>query len=69
MLLAALAKSTPLVHSLDSHPRWLLAAGATVVLAAALWLLSKLLKWTLLALLVAVLVGGVVVTAWLLVNS
>ncbi len=69
MLLAVLSKSSTLVDSLDAYPRWLVVAGATVAIAAALWLAAKLLKWTLLVLFVVVLVGGVGATAWLLLKN
>ena len=69
VLLAVLTKSSTLVDSLDAQPRWLVIAGATVAVAAAIWLVAKLLKWTLQVLLVAVLVGGVALAAWLLLKS
>jgi hypothetical protein len=69
VLLAVLTKSSTLVDSLDAYPRWLVAAGATVAVAVAIWLVAKLLKWTLLVLLFVVLVGGLGVTAWLLLRN
>lgn len=48
------------------YPPWLVAAGLTVVVACAIWLLAKILKWALWLLLIAVLVGGFGLTLWML---
>ena len=56
----------PLFDSLANYPHWFVAACLTLVVAAAVWLLAKLLKWSLYALIGLVLVGGTVVTVWLL---
>ena len=66
---AALTKSSTLVDSINAQPRWLVVAGVIVAVAVASWLIAKLLKWALMGLLVAVLVGGVALAAWLLLKS
>ncbi len=56
----------PLLDSLASYPHWFVAACLTLVTAAAVWLLAKLLKWSLYFLVALVLVAGTVATVWLL---
>jgi hypothetical protein len=56
----------PLFDSLASYPHWFVAACLTLVIAAMVWLLAKLLKWSLYALIVLVLIGGGAATVWLL---
>lgn len=50
------------------YPRWLVAACLTVVVAVAIWVIAKILKWSLYLLLILVLVGGVAATLWLVFN-
>jgi hypothetical protein len=54
-----------MLDSLAGYPRWFVAACLTIVLAAVLWFVAKLLKWSLYLLLALVLLAGVAVTAWL----
>jgi len=64
-----MAFSTPpnvLLDSLAGYPRWFVAACATVVLAVALWILAKILKWSLYLLIALVVIAGVGATVWLL---
>jgi hypothetical protein len=56
----------PLLDSLARYPHWFVAACLTLVAAAGLWILAKLLKWSLYLLIGLVLVGGAVATVWLL---
>jgi len=56
----------PLLESLARYPHWFVAACLTVVIAAALWVLARLLKWSLYALVGLVLLGGAATTLWLL---
>jgi hypothetical protein len=56
----------PLLDSLGRYPPWVVAVGLAVVAAAALWILVKLLKWSLYLLLGLVLVGGIAAIVWLL---
>ena len=53
---------------LSGYPRWLVVLGLTLVTAFILWVLMKLLKWTLGLLVVVVLIGGVAWALWLLVQ-
>ena len=52
--------------SLADYPQWFVAACVTVVAAAMIWVLVKLLKWALWVALIAVLVVGGVMVAGLL---
>jgi hypothetical protein len=51
-----------LVDSVRAWPRWLVAACATLVAAFLLWILLKLLRVGLWVALIAVLVGGTILT-------
>jgi len=54
------------LDSLAGYPHWFVAACLTLVVAAVIWVLAKLLKWGLYAIIALVLVGGLGVTVWLL---
>ena len=56
------------VYDLSQYPQWLVVLVGTLLLAVILWILIKVLKWALWLLLVAVLVGGLFWTGWLLVG-
>lgn len=64
----ALQKVSPtVVDSLADYPHWFVVACVTIVAAVLIWLLVKVLKWTLWVILITVLlVGGAVVAALLL---
>ena len=68
VLLALLTKTPtpPMLDSLADYPQWLVVACGTIVVAAAIWVLMKLLKWTLWVLLFAVLAIGLGTAAWLM---
>ena len=68
MFLALLSKpSAPtFLDSLADYPRWVVVACTTIVLAAAIWVVMKLLKWTLGLLLLSVVIIGLGTAAWLL---
>jgi hypothetical protein len=68
VLLALFTKSPPppMLDSLADYPRWLVVACVTIVLAAAIWVVMKLLKWALWLLLFAVLAIGLGTAVWLL---
>lgn len=68
MFLALLSKpSAPMIlDSLADYPRWVVVACATIVLGAAIWVVMKLLKWTLWLLLLSVVIIGLGTAAWLL---
>lgn len=59
---------SPWLDSLAEYPRWLVVAVFTVVAAVAIWILAKLIKWTLWLLLIAVVIGGTATALWLLFN-
>ncbi|MSU25228.1 MAG: hypothetical protein EXS32_15595 [Opitutus sp.] len=59
-------KSSSFGVSLDGWPDWLVVLVGTVVVALALWLLIKALKWALWVLLFLVLLGGLEWAGWLL---
>lgn len=67
-LAAAVVKETVKVYDFDlsAYPRWLVVLGGTLVAALAIWLLIKLLKWTLWLLFFGVLIGGLLWAGWLL---
>ena len=60
--------TNPMLDSLAAYPQWFVAACLTVVLAASIWLLAKVLKGMLYLLITIVLVGGASMTAWLLMH-
>jgi hypothetical protein len=49
---------------LSAYPRWLLVFGGTLVAVVTLWVMMKLLKWTLWLLLFIILVGGLAWAGW-----
>ena len=51
---------------LSAYPQWMVVLGGTLVLALVLWIMMKLLKWTLGLLCIAVLIGGIGWAVWLL---
>jgi len=65
VLLAEVVSKT-FVVDLNAYPRWLIVLVATLAVALVIWILMKLLKWTLWLLFFAVLVGGVLWACWLL---
>ena len=68
VFLALLSKTSAptLLDSLADYPRWVVVVCVTIVLAAAIWVVMKLLKWTLWMLLFAVLIIGLGTAAWLM---
>jgi len=53
---------------LSAYPKWLVVLLGTLAAALVIWIVMKLLKWTLWLLFFGVLIGGVLWTAFLLVN-
>jgi hypothetical protein len=53
---------------LSAYPDWLLVLAGTLLTLLAIWILMKLLKWTLWILFFCVLIGGTLWSAWLLAN-
>lgn len=68
MLLALLTKTPAptIFESLGDYPCWLVVACVTIVLAALIWVLMKLMKLALWLLLFAVLIVGLGTALWLL---
>lgn len=58
----------PIFDAFAGYPRWLVAACLTIVAALAIWIIAKILKWSLYLLLVLVLIGGAAATVWLVFN-
>ncbi len=54
-----------MLDSLADYPRWFVVLCGTIVLAAAIWVAMKLLKWTLWLLIFGVVVVGLASAAWL----
>lgn len=52
------------VVDLSAYPRWVVVLGGTLVAVVAIWVVMKLLKWTLWLLLLAVFLGGISWAAW-----
>jgi hypothetical protein len=66
-LLKSAQQAPTIMVSLKDYPPWFVAACVTIVVAVAIWILVKLLKWALWALLIGVLVvGGATVVVLLL---
>lgn len=57
------------VINLSAYPQWLVVLVATVVLTLGLWIMMKLLKWTLWILLFVIFIGGLCWSAYLLVEA
>ncbi len=57
---------TTLLDSLAAYPRWFVALCTTIVVVVGIWLLAKVLKWSLYLLMVVVLIAGVAATVWLI---
>lgn len=57
------------VIDLSAYPQWLVVLVGTVVLTLGLWLMMKLLKWTLWILLFLIFIGGLCWSAYLLVEA
>jgi len=58
----------PILDSLGEYPRWFVIACVTLVAAAGLWVLSKVLKWTIYVLVALILLVGGGAVVWYLVG-
>ncbi len=67
MLLAQAETKTYFVD-LSGYPQWLVVLVGTLAVVLILWIMMKLLKWTLWILLFCVLIGGLLWALWLLFN-
>jgi hypothetical protein len=54
---------------LSAYPKWLVIAVGTLAAALIIWIMIKLLKWTLWLLFFAVLVGGLLWAGYVLINN
>lgn len=63
VLLAEAVTQTFLVD-LSAQPRWVIIGACTLVAVLGIWIVMKLLKWTLWLLLLVVLVGGLAWAGW-----
>jgi hypothetical protein len=57
--------SQTLLHSLSAYPPWLVAVCAVVAGIFVLWLVGKLLKWSLIVMVAGILVLGAAALVWL----
>lgn len=62
----AVSSTSTVFDSLAGYPQWLVVACLTIVAAVAIWIVAKLLKWSLYLLMVLVLIGGLAATVWLI---
>jgi uncharacterized membrane protein YhdT len=65
-LIKTAQQAPAVIESLKGYPEWFVVACVTIVAAVAIWVLVKLLKWALWALLIGVLVVGGATVALLL---
>ena len=68
MLLAEVVTRSLFVD-LSAYPKWLVVLVGSLVAALVIWIVMKLLRWTLWLLFFGVLVGGVLWAACLLING
>lgn len=54
-----------MLNSLAAYPRWFVVGSLTIVTAALIWSLAKILKWSLYLLLAVVVIVGFATTIWL----
>ncbi len=67
-MLLAQAETKTYFIDLSAYPEWLVVLVGTLLAVMAIWIVMKLLKWTLWLLLFAVLVGGLLWAMYLLVG-
>jgi hypothetical protein len=65
-VLLAQAVTKTYTFDLSAYPQWLLVLVGTLLAVVAIWIVMKLLKWTLWLLLFAVFIGGILWAMWLL---
>jgi hypothetical protein len=54
--------SSAILDSMGEYPQWFVAACVTIVAALVIWIVAKLLKWSLYVLMALVVIVGLVVT-------
>jgi hypothetical protein len=57
--------SQTLLHSLSAYPPWLIAVCAVVAGIFVLWLAGKMLKWSFMVIVAAILILGAAALVWL----
>ena len=67
-VLLAQAETKTYFVDLSGYPQWLVVLVGTLAVVLILWIMMKLLKWTLWILLFCVLIGGLLWALWLLFN-
>ena len=67
-VLLAAAVTRTYAFDLSAYPQWLVVLVGTFAAVLLLWIIMKLLKWTLWLLLFAVLIGGLLWSGYLLVS-
>ena len=65
-MLLAQADTKTYTFDLSAYPPWLVVLVGTLLAVLAIWIVMKLLKWTLWLLLFAVFIGGILWAMWLL---
>ena len=68
MLLAEVVTKSFFID-LSAYPKWLVVLVGSLVAALVIWILMKLLKWTLWLLFFGVLIGGVIWAGYLLIRG
>jgi hypothetical protein len=58
-----------LARTLAGYPTWLVVVAGVLAAIVLLWILGKLLKWTLYLVLIVVAAGGVVFAIWMVLNA
>lgn len=59
----------PFLESLGEYPRWFVLACVTLVAAVGLWMLAKVLKWTIYLLVAVVVIAGAAAVVWYLTQN
>lgn len=67
-MLLAQAETKTYFIDLSAYPEWLVVLVGTLLAVLAIWIVMKLLKWTLWLLLFAVLIGGLLWAMYLLIG-
>jgi hypothetical protein len=66
MLFAALSQVTTTDDPFRGHPPWLVVLVGTLIAVLILWIVGKLLRWTVWVIIILVLVGGFITAGRLL---
>jgi hypothetical protein len=58
-----------IAHAIAGYPTWLVIVAAVVAIGVALWVLSKLFKWMLYAVLIILAVGCAGILIWMVLSA